>query len=68
MNGVVDDSGRAILPIKILCPKYPMGVQIDTWIDTGTGISIAAGSYRGSLDDQRIRQSSIAPKLQLSNY
>jgi hypothetical protein len=35
MKGVVDDSGRAILPIKILCPKYPTGVQIDTWIDTG---------------------------------
>jgi predicted aspartyl protease len=35
MKGVVDDSGRAILPIKILCPKYPTGVQIDAWIDTG---------------------------------
>ena len=35
MKGIVDDSGRAILPIKILCPKYPTGVQIDTWIDTG---------------------------------
>jgi hypothetical protein len=41
MKGVVDDSGRAILPIKILCPKYPTGVQIDTWIDTGfTGDSV----------------------------
>jgi hypothetical protein len=36
MKGVVDDSGRAILPIKILCPKYPTGLQIDTWIDTGS--------------------------------
>jgi len=35
MKGVVDDSGRAILPIKILCPKYPTGVQVDAWIDTG---------------------------------
>jgi predicted aspartyl protease len=35
MRGVVDDSGRAILPIEILCPKYPTGVQVDAWIDTG---------------------------------
>ena len=34
MKRIVDDSGRAILPIEILCPKYPTGVQIDTWIDT----------------------------------
>ena len=36
MRGVVDDSGRAILPIEILCPKYPTGVQVDAWIDTGS--------------------------------
>lgn len=35
MRGVVDDSGRAILPIEILCPKYPTGVRVDAWIDTG---------------------------------
>ncbi len=35
MIGLVDDSGRAILPIQILCSKHPSGVQIDAWIDTG---------------------------------
>ncbi len=35
MRGVVADSGRAILPIEILCPKYPIGVRVDAWIDTG---------------------------------
>ncbi len=35
MKGIVDDSGRAILPIQILCPKHPSGVQVDAWIDTG---------------------------------
>ncbi len=35
MRGGVDDSGRAILPIEILCPKYPIGVRVDAWIDTG---------------------------------
>ena len=35
MKGIVDDSGRAILPILILCDKHPSGVQVDVWIDTG---------------------------------
>jgi clan AA aspartic protease len=35
MKGIVDESGRAILPIQILCPKHPTGVQVDVWIDTG---------------------------------
>lgn len=35
MKGSVDESGRAILPIQILCPKHPTGVQLDVWIDTG---------------------------------
>jgi hypothetical protein len=35
MKGIVDDSGRAILPVEILCTKHPTGVQVDVWIDTG---------------------------------
>jgi clan AA aspartic protease len=35
MKGIVDDSGRAILPVKILCTKHPTGVQVYAWIDTG---------------------------------
>lgn len=35
MRGMVDDTGRAILPVEILCTKHPMGVQVDVWIDTG---------------------------------
>jgi len=35
MKGIVDDSGRAILSIQILCSKHPSGVQFDAWIDTG---------------------------------
>lgn len=35
MKGIVDDSGRAILPIQIFCGKHPLGVEVDTWIDTG---------------------------------
>ncbi len=35
MKGIVDDSGRAILPIQILCPKHPDGTIVDAWIDTG---------------------------------
>ena len=35
MKGIVDESGRAILPIQILCPTQPNGVRIDVWIDTG---------------------------------
>jgi clan AA aspartic protease len=35
MKGIVDASGRGILPIQILCPKYPDGMQIDVWVDTG---------------------------------
>ena len=35
MKGTVDDSGRAILPVEILCGKHPVGVQVDVWIDTG---------------------------------
>ncbi len=29
MKGIVDDSGRAILPVEILCTKQPTGVQVD---------------------------------------
>ena len=35
MRGFVDASGRAMLPIQILCAKYPDGLQVDVWIDTG---------------------------------
>ena len=35
MKGIVDDAGRAILPVEILCTKHPTGVQVDVWIDTG---------------------------------
>ncbi len=35
MKGIVDDSGRAILPIQILCAEHPTGMQVDVWIDTG---------------------------------
>ena len=34
MKRIVDDSGRAILPIWIFCGKHPLGVEVDTWIDT----------------------------------
>jgi hypothetical protein len=46
MKGVVDDSGSAILPIKIPCPKYPIGVRVDAWIDTGfTGDLVLPQSF-----------------------
>ena len=35
MKGIVDESGRAILPVEILCTKHPTGVQVNVWIDTG---------------------------------
>lgn len=35
MKGIVDESGRAILPIQILCPKHPDGTIVDAWVDTG---------------------------------
>ena len=35
MNGYVDHSGRAILPIEIISELYPAGIRIDVWIDTG---------------------------------
>jgi predicted aspartyl protease len=35
MKGIVDESGRAILPVEILCTKHPSGVQVNVWIDTG---------------------------------
>ena len=35
MKGMVEDSGRAILPIQIFFGKHPLGVEVDTWIDTG---------------------------------
>jgi hypothetical protein len=35
MKGIVDDSGRAILPVEILYTKHPTGVLVDVWIDTG---------------------------------
>ncbi len=35
MKGIVDESGRTILPVQILCPKHQTGVQVDVWIDTG---------------------------------
>lgn len=45
MKGIVDDSGRAILPIQILCPKHPDGTIVDVWIDTGfTGDLVLPGS------------------------
>jgi hypothetical protein len=50
MRGVVDHSGRAILPIEILCPKYPTGVQVDAWIDTDLQLEVT-GSIDGVLAD-----------------
>lgn len=35
MKGIVDEPGRAILPIQILCPKHPDGTIVDAWVDTG---------------------------------
>lgn len=35
MKGIVDDSGRAILLIQLFSPKYPSGLQVEAWIDTG---------------------------------
>jgi clan AA aspartic protease len=35
MKGIVDESGRAVLPIQILCPKHPDGTIVDAWVDTG---------------------------------
>jgi predicted aspartyl protease len=68
MKGIVDDSGRAILPVKILCTKHPTGVQVDVWIDTGfTGDLVlpasviedlqleASGSIDGVLADGSLR-------------
>jgi predicted aspartyl protease len=48
---MVDDSGRAILPVRILCAKHPAGVQIDVWIDTGfTGDLVLPGSLIADLE------------------
>ncbi len=35
MNGYVDQSGRAFVPVEILSATSPKGFQIDVWIDTG---------------------------------
>jgi hypothetical protein len=40
MRGVVDDSGRAILPIEIPCPKYPTGVRVDAWEKTKSSVPV----------------------------
>ncbi len=51
MKGIVDDSGRAILPIQILCAKHPTGVPIDVWIDTGfTGDLVLPASVIENLE------------------
>jgi clan AA aspartic protease len=51
MKGIVDELGRAILPIQILCPRYPDGVQVDVWIDTGfTGDLVLQESVIESLE------------------
>ncbi len=53
MKGIVDESGRAILPIQILCPKYPEGMQIEVWVDTGfTGDLVLPESMIESLELQ----------------
>jgi predicted aspartyl protease len=68
MRGLVDDSGRAILPIEILCPKYPTGVRVDAWIDTGfTGDLVLPQSLiddlqleiTGSIDLRDVTQKSM---------
>ena len=35
MKGHVDQSGRAFLPVEIVSEKFPTGIRIDVWIDTG---------------------------------
>jgi predicted aspartyl protease len=51
MKGIFDDSGRAILPVQILCPRHPEGVKIDGWIDMGfTGDLVLPESVIESLD------------------
>ena len=51
MKGIVGDSGRAILPIQIVCSKHPTGVQIGVWIDTGfTGDLVLPESFVEDLE------------------
>ena len=51
MKGIVDDSGRALLPIQILCPKHPTGVRVDVWIDTGfTGYLVLPEAFIEDLE------------------
>jgi predicted aspartyl protease len=53
MKGIVDDSGRAILPVAILCTKHPTGVQDDVWIDTGfTGDLVLLESHVKDLEQE----------------
>lgn len=35
MNGIVDNSGRALLGVPFVTDQHPNGILIDCWIDTG---------------------------------